>query len=87
MLRTALRHPAAPLVPPPFRRHGIIPMNSDDDVFADALALPAAERSAFLDTACAQDPAQRARIGSLLAGYDQAEALKEQVGGGPGRGA
>ncbi len=40
----------------------------DDEIFADALELPPAERSAFLDRACADDPAQRARIEALLAG-------------------
>lgn len=40
----------------------------DDEIFADALELPLAERSAFLDRACADDPAQRARVDALLAG-------------------
>jgi serine/threonine protein kinase/tetratricopeptide (TPR) repeat protein len=40
----------------------------DDEIFADALELPLAERSAFLDRACAGDAEQRARIEALLAG-------------------
>ena len=39
----------------------------DDEVFADALELPAAKRAAFLDRACAGDAALRARVEALLA--------------------
>ncbi len=47
-------------------------MSQDDDLFADALDLPAAERTAFLDRACAGDPARRARLAALLAGHEAA---------------
>lgn len=50
----------------------------DDDIFADAIALPAAERAAFLDRACAGDAALRARVEALLAGYDAAERFLEE---------
>ncbi|MBI2510427.1 MAG: serine/threonine protein kinase [Opitutae bacterium] len=39
----------------------------DDEIFSDALDLPLAERAAFLDRACADDPAQRVRVEALLA--------------------
>jgi hypothetical protein len=47
-------------------------MSRDDEIFADALDLPAAERAAFLDQACGGDAALRARIAALLAGHDTA---------------
>ena len=47
-------------------------MNRDDEIFAEAIELPAAERAAALDRACGDDPALRARIEALLAGYDSA---------------
>jgi len=52
-------------------------MNRDDEIFAEALELPASERAAFLAHTCA-DEAQRARIESLLAGHDAAEHFLEQ---------
>ena len=52
-------------------------MNRDDEIFAEALELPAVERAAFLARACADD-AQRARIESLLAGHAAAEHFLEQ---------
>ncbi|HWA87867.1 MAG TPA: serine/threonine-protein kinase, partial [Opitutus sp.] len=48
-------------------------MNRDDEIFGDAIDLPAAERAAFLDRACAGDAPRRARIDALLAAYDAAE--------------
>ncbi|MEO7411741.1 MAG: serine/threonine-protein kinase, partial [Opitutaceae bacterium] len=50
-------------------------MNGDDDIFADALALPAAERAAFLTGACQGNAAQRARVEALLAGYERAQDI------------
>jgi len=44
-------------------------MNRDDEIFAEALDLPAAERAALLDRECMEDPAMGARIEALLAGY------------------
>src|SRR5262245_39572294 len=44
-------------------------MIRDDDVFADALALPEADRAAFLARACGDDSAQQARILALLRGH------------------
>ncbi|GAB5535212.1 MAG: hypothetical protein Rubg2KO_14610 [Rubricoccaceae bacterium] len=40
-------------------------------LFEDAAALPASERAALLDTACADDPALRAEVDSLLAAQDK----------------
>jgi serine/threonine-protein kinase len=46
-------------------------MSRDDDLFADALELPASERAAFLERAC-PDPVQRARVAALLSGHESA---------------
>jgi len=53
-------------------------LNRDDEIFSEALDLPVAQRDAFLDRACAGDPAQRARIDALLTGYAAAEGFLEQ---------
>ena len=53
-------------------------MNRDDEIFSEALDLPAAQRDAFLDRACAGDTAQRARIVALLAGHAAAAGFLEQ---------
>ena len=47
-------------------------MQRDDDIFADALELPPGERAAFLDRACAGDPARRDRLEALLAAHHSA---------------
>jgi serine/threonine protein kinase/WD40 repeat protein len=52
-------------------------MNRDDDLFAEALALPAAERAALLDRACAGDAAQRARLEALLANAAETNGFLE----------
>ena len=48
------------------------PMNREAEIFADALALPPAERSAYLDRKCQGDSTLRARIESLLAAHGEA---------------
>ena len=53
-------------------------MNRDDEIFSEALDLPVAQRAAFLDRACAADPAQRARVEALLAGYAAADGFLER---------
>jgi serine/threonine-protein kinase len=53
-------------------------MTRDDDIFADALDLPPAERAAFLDRACAGDPERRARVESLLAAHESARDFLER---------
>ena len=58
--------PEAKVLPPPDLR--------DDEIFAQALALPATERTAFLTKACAGDPARQANLASMLAAHDQAAA-------------
>ncbi|MSU49774.1 MAG: hypothetical protein EXS37_11930 [Opitutus sp.] len=47
----------------------------DEVVFADALLRPAHERAAFLDGACGDDDALRARIIALLAAHDGPESV------------
>ncbi|MCX6953210.1 MAG: serine/threonine-protein kinase [Verrucomicrobia bacterium] len=53
-------------------------MNRDDEIFGEAIELPAAERAAFLDRACAGDAALRARVEALLVGHDAAEDFLER---------
>ena len=53
-------------------------MTRDDEIFAEAIDLPAAERAAFLDRACAGDAALRARVGALLTGHDAADDFLER---------
>jgi serine/threonine protein kinase/tetratricopeptide (TPR) repeat protein len=48
------------------------PPDRDDALFAEALALPTAERSAYLDAACVGDEARRGRIDALLKAHEQA---------------
>jgi serine/threonine protein kinase/tetratricopeptide (TPR) repeat protein len=52
-------------------------LNRDDDIFSEALELPAAKRAAFLDRACAGDAALRARVAALLNGYEEAAGFLE----------
>ena len=52
-------------------------MNRDDEIFGDAIELPAPERAAFLDRACSGDAALRARVAALLAGYNAADRFLE----------
>ena len=53
-------------------------MNRDDDIFADALELPASERAAFLDRACGDDVVLRTRIEALLLGHEAAQDFLER---------
>ena len=46
----------------------------DEEIFAQALALPAAERDALLAAACGGDSARRADLSSMLAAHDAAAA-------------
>src|SRR6185295_5443007 len=50
---------------------------SEESLFHDALARPAAERSAFLDQACAGQPWLRAAVQALLAAHDASGAFLE----------
>jgi serine/threonine protein kinase/tetratricopeptide (TPR) repeat protein len=50
-------------------------MTRDDELFAEAIDLPAGERAAFLTRACAGDPAQRDRLDALLAGHEAARSF------------
>ncbi len=47
-------------------------MTTDDEIFAAALDLSADERLAFLDRACANDPAQAERLRELLRSHEDA---------------
>jgi tetratricopeptide (TPR) repeat protein len=64
-------------------------MNPDDrdrrlrELFDQALDLPAAERSTFLDRACGDDPDLRADVGRLLARHERAEGFLEPPPAGP----
>ncbi|MDO8542086.1 MAG: protein kinase [Opitutaceae bacterium] len=49
-------------------------MHRDDDLFAEALEVPEADRAAFLARACNGDSAQRARVEALLRGHGRAPA-------------
>jgi serine/threonine protein kinase len=47
-------------------------MKRDVDIFAEALDLPTVARAALFDRECTEDPAMRARIEALIAGYESA---------------
>jgi Tol biopolymer transport system component/predicted Ser/Thr protein kinase len=49
-----------------------------DTIFQAALDLPAGERAAYLDTACAGDIALRREVESLIAAYEQAGSFIER---------
>ena len=59
--------------------------SGDEDLFAGALAMPAAERSHYIARACAGDSVARARLSALLHSFDDAagffgERCLEQIG-------
>jgi eukaryotic-like serine/threonine-protein kinase len=61
------------------------PPPSDEDLFAGALAMPAAERSRYIERACAEDSAALGRLTALLDSFDDAvdfvaERGVEQIG-------
>src|SRR5689334_3300000 len=47
----------------------------EEEIFASALQLPANQRSDFLDQVCANEPALRQRVETLLAALDRASPL------------
>jgi len=51
------------------------PLRPEEILFSAALKRPPAERAAFLDDACAGNPALRRRLDALLTMHDQADAL------------
>ncbi|MDQ5981156.1 MAG: eukaryotic-like serine/threonine-protein kinase, partial [Verrucomicrobiota bacterium] len=53
----------------------------DDTLFASALALPPAERAAYLDRVCGTDAALRARLQELLSAHAAAEGFMADPGG------
>jgi serine/threonine protein kinase/WD40 repeat protein len=56
------------------------PHQSERDLFLEALERPTpSERAAFLDQACAQDPALRAAVEALLQNHQQDDFLKSPV--------
>jgi len=48
------------------------PAKREEQIFADALQLPAGERAAFLDRACAGDAGLRQRIDALISAHESA---------------
>jgi len=48
-----------------------------NQIFHAALALPAGERTSFLDTACPEDPALRAEVRELIAAHERAAGFIE----------
>jgi serine/threonine protein kinase len=57
--------------------------SNEEAVFQAAAALSAAERGAFLDRACLDNPALRARLEALLAAHDQPDTLPGLESGAP----
>ena len=55
----------------------IPPASSDETIFAGAFGRPAAERRAYLDAACAADPAARVRVEALLRAIVEADGFME----------
>ena len=54
-------------------------MANEEDIFEAATALPAAERPAYLDAACANQPDMRARIEALLCSHDATGFMEENA--------
>ena len=52
----------------------------EETLFAAALAKSRPERAAFLDGACLDDPALRARLEALLVEHEQPDELTPAVG-------
>ena len=53
------------------------PPNREVALFSAALELPASQRAAYLDEACADDPALRLRLEALLRDHEAASAFLE----------
>ena len=51
---------------------------SEETLFHDALSKPVAERAAFLDAACAGQPALRAAVEALLVAHDASGSLLDR---------
>ncbi len=56
--------------------------NREVIIFSAALELPPSQRSAYLDKACADDPALRLRVGSLLRVHEEAITFLENKAAG-----
>jgi hypothetical protein len=54
-----------------------------ETIFAVVLELPAVERAAYLEAACAGDAGLRARIASLLRAHDEAACVMATTAFGP----
>ena len=59
-------------------------MISEEELFAEAAALPAPQRAAYLDEACAGEPEMRARLNALLQSHN-ATGFMEGPTPGPDR--
>jgi eukaryotic-like serine/threonine-protein kinase len=51
---------------------------NDEEIFHQALALPPSERAAYLDKACAGDPARRASAKALLSAHEETGGFLEK---------
>jgi hypothetical protein len=51
---------------------------TEETLFHEALAKPAAERAAFLDAACAGQPEPRAAVAALLAAHEASARLLDK---------
>lgn len=56
-------------------------MNTEEEIFQPAAALPAGERAAFLDAACDGQAELRARIEALLVSHDLSGFMDAAVTG------
>lgn len=61
-------------------------MNPEEEIFEAAAAMPAEERAAYLDKACADQPELRAYVEALLRSHDATGLMEDHtavVGGQP----
>ncbi len=54
-------------------------MNSEEEIFEHTVALPAAERAAYLDSACAGQPELRRRVESLLRSHEVSGFMQDHT--------
>src|SRR6185503_5328098 len=64
----------------PLSQSNGIPMNTDEEIFQMAAALPASERAAYLDVACAGQPKIRTGVEALLSSHDTPGFMEVRTG-------